>query len=320
MKTASFYGLLLGLCILGATFLTGCQSMAADPRPGEPASGAMLDKSGDGQLQKMIREIAPLFKQEHFRQEGMDLAYNLFTPANMEPGKKYPLVLFIADASTAGRDITAPLLQGYGALVWASPEAQAAHPCFVVVPQFSGVAVNDAYEHSKEADSVLPLLNEIAGKYPVDAARVYATGQSMGGMMAMYYNIEMPEIFAASLFVDCHWDEKGFDKLVQKPFIFVYAGDKGKSYKTMQAIDAAARKMGKSFTWSEWSARLPIAEQDALARTMLAKGQPINLIGFENGTVLPENVQGSEHMYSFDHAYRLAPLRDWLFRHSLETR
>ena len=288
------------------------------PRLGEPGMGATLDKSGDETLQRMIREVAPKFRQLEYSANGMSMRYSLFSPENPEPGKKYPLVLFIADASTPGADVKSPLLQGYGGLVWASPEAQAKNPCHVLVPQFSGVAVNDAYEHTPEADFLVSLLGAVVKENAVDASRLYATGQSMGGMLAMYYNIKYPRLFAASLFVDCHWDRAGLDRLVERPFIMVYAGNSGKSRETGQAIEEAARRMGRSYTWAEWSARLPLERQDELAATQLEKGQPINLFGFEPGSVLPESGRGSEHMYSFDCAYRLAPARNWLFGHALK--
>lgn len=55
-------------------------------------------------------------------------------------------VIFMADASTSDTDVTRPLTQGYGAIVWATEVWQAdRHPCYVLVPQYSGVTVNDAY-------------------------------------------------------------------------------------------------------------------------------------------------------------------------------
>lgn len=293
-------------------------SQSEGPTLGAPSMGSPMDKSGDAQLQTLIAEIAPKFSQGKFQDGDITLNYNLFVPEKIEKGKKYPLVLFIADASTVGANTATPLTQGYGALVFASPESQKANPCFVLVPQFSGVAVNDAYQRTPEVATALALLKKVAADNPVDQLRIYSTGQSMGGMISMFYDIENPGIFAASMFVDSHWDTTGFDRLVETPFIFFYAGENGKAFKMRDAIENAARHMGKSYTWSEWSARLPLAQQDELAKVMLSKGQPINIIGFENGTVLPEGVSGSEHMYSFDHAYQIAPARDWLFRQSLK--
>lgn len=305
-----------GLIFLALLFVASC-AVATGPRLGEKASGPMLDKSADAELAALKQQVMPLFRQHEFKGEGYTLQYSLFSPSKMEVGKKYPLLLFMADASTAGRDVTSPLEQGYGALLWATREAQEKNPCFVLVPQFSGVAVDDAYQHTPEIEGVLELVAKIVRENAIDPARLYTTGQSMGGMISMYYNIAHPGIFAASLFVDCHWDSANFNELVKHPFVLISAGDKGKSWICARAIEDACRAAGVSYTWAEWSARLPQTTQDELAATMLGKGQPVNLIGFENGTVLPESGQGSEHMYSFDHAYRLTPVREWLFKYSL---
>lgn len=281
---------------------------------GTPGGGPVIDKSGDAVLQEMIKTEVPEFKQLTYNdsETGKSLQYNLFTPKNIEAGKKYPLVLFMADASTPGTDATRPLTQGYGALVWATSEWQSEHPCYVLVPQYSGVAVNDAYQHTDEVDMVMRLVKETAKDKNVDDKRLYTTGQSMGGMISMYYNVTYPEVFAASIFVDCHWDSATFPELVKHKFTFITAGKAG----TFDALETAARDAGVKYEYEEWSAKLTQQEQDKLASEELAKGAPINIINFESKTVLPADGKGSEHMYSFDYAYRLLPVREWLFRQS----
>lgn len=285
-------------------------------RLGAPGGGPVIDKSGDAVLQTMIKKIVPEFSQLEFsdKESGKTMKYNLFSPKGNDSTKQYPLVLFIADASTPGEDYTTPLTQGYGALVWATDEWQSEHPCYVLVPQFSGVGVNDAYEHTDEVDIVIRMLKSIAAEKNVDNSRLYTTGQSMGGMISMYYNITYPEIFAASMFVDCHWDTGKFDQLAEHVFTYVTAGKTGKSFGNIQALEDAAKKDGVKYEYESWSAKLPQAEQDSLATAMLAKGAPINIINFTPKSVLPDDGKGSEHMYSFDYAYKLTPVREWLFK------
>lgn len=284
------------------------------PQLGTPGGGPVIDKSADSVLQAMIKIEVPQFKQFEYKDKetGKTIQYNLYTPANAESGNAYPLVLFMADASTPGTDVTRPLTQGYGALVWATAEWQAKHPCYVLVPQYSGVAVNDAYEHTDEVDMVARLVKQISEQPSVDTKRLYTTGQSMGGMISMYYNSAYPDLFAASIFVDCHWDSATFPELVKHKFTFITAGKAG----TFGALEEAADKAGVKYEYEEWSARLPQQEQDRLASEELAKGAPINIINFESKTVLPADGKGSEHMYSFDYAYRLTPVREWLFKQS----
>lgn len=285
------------------------------PQLGTPGGGPVIDKSGDAVLQAMIRTEVPEFRQFEYTDAptGKTLKYSLFTPEKIQPGKKYPLVLFMADASTPGTDVTRPLTQGYGALVWATADWQALHPCYVLVPQYSGVAVNDAYEHTDEVDMVMRLVKRtVSDNNSIDSKRLYTTGQSMGGMISMYYNVTYPDVFAASIFVDCHWDSATFPELVKHKFTFITAGKAG----TFGTLEKAADDAGVRYEYAEWSARLPQPEQDSLARALLAEGAPINIINFEAGTVLPPDGKGSEHMYSFDCAYRLTPVREWLFRQS----
>ena len=286
------------------------------PRLGSPGGGPAIDKTGDSTLQAMIKTLLPDFKQLEYTdaETGKTMKYNLFSPQDIKQGAKYPLVLFMADASTPGDDYTTPLTQGYGALVWATAESQEKNPCYVLVPQFSGVAVNDAYEHTDEVDMVIRMLRKVAADNNVDTARLYTTGQSMGGMISMYYNITYPDVFAASLFVDCHWDTSNFDELAKHKFVYVTAGKSGKSFACIEAVESAARQDGVEYEDDTWSAKLPAAEQDSHPSAMLAKGAPVNIINFTPKSVLPDDGKGSEHMYSFDYAYRLTPVRDWLFK------
>lgn len=287
------------------------QGRRGGPQLGQPGGGPSIDKTGDTVLQSMIKDLLPYFKQFEFTDSvtGKSMAYNLYSPKNIERGKKYPLVLFMADASTPGTDASRPLTQGYGALVWATDNWQTKHPCYVLVPQYSGVAVNDAYEHTDEVDMVARLVKKIASQYQIDNNRLYTTGQSMGGMISMYYNSAYPDLFAASIFVDCHWDSATFPELVKHKFVFITAGKAG----TFDALEQAAENAGVTYEYTEFSAKLPQTEQDSLARAILAKGAPITIINFASKSVLPDDGKGSEHMYSFDYAYRLTPVREWLF-------
>ncbi|MDE6399849.1 MAG: hypothetical protein K2L68_03200, partial [Muribaculaceae bacterium] len=168
------------------------------------------------------------------------------------------------------------------------------------------------YQHTDEVDIVARLVKNVSASNQVDSNRIYTTGQSMGGMISMYYNSAYPDLFAASIFVDCHWDSATFPELVKHRFVFITAGKAG----TFDTLEQAADNAGVRYEYTEFSAKLPQSEQDALASDILAKGAPITIINFESKTVLPDDGKGSEHMYSFDFAYRLTPVREWLFRQS----
>ncbi len=61
------------------------------------------------------------------------LPYRLFVPKDYDPAKSYPLVLALHGAGERGVDNTRQ--GGNGLLSWTEAKVQAAHPCFVLLPQ-----------------------------------------------------------------------------------------------------------------------------------------------------------------------------------------
>lgn len=279
------------------------------------AAGPFIDKTCDTVLTQMREEIMPQFKCLSYTDvaTGRKMEYTLFYPRRITKGVEYPMVLFMADATTAGPDVMRPVSQGYGAMVWATLADQAKHPSYILVPQFSGVAVNDACKVTAEADVLERLIAKVIKDNQVDASRIYATGQGMGGMLAMHLNIQCPKLFAASVFVDSHWDETALPKLADKRFVYITAGDRGRSYATASSLASIMREKGRSTATKEWSARLSIAEQNRLAADLLSQGRSGNFITFSNGTTLPEDGNGSEQLYAYDKAFQLTSVRNWLF-------
>src|SRR5262249_39817243 len=71
------------------------------------------------------------------RETGDVLPYNLFVPTGYDPDESYPLVLFMHDAGATSPLADTTLVQGLGAVAWASPSDRAKHPAFVLAPQYS---------------------------------------------------------------------------------------------------------------------------------------------------------------------------------------
>lgn len=285
------------------------------PALGSKGAGASYDKSSDTTLARLIAEVEPRFRQHSFHDiiSGKTIDYNLLLPEMTDTAATYPLVLFMADASTPGRNLTYPLTQGYGALVWGTDDWQSEHPCIVLVPQFSGVAVNDEFEKTPEVDAVIRLVDDIANNYPVDTDRIYTTGQSMGGMISMYYLVTYPNVFAAAMPVDCHWDFTTFNRLVDNKIMYITTGGNPKSQAGVAEMLRQAKVQEITCDSLTINARLTLATQDAMLQKMLRRNAPLNIVVFEKGTVVPEGSNENEHMHSFDPAYRLKPAREWLF-------
>lgn len=320
MKTTAIIIALTTLVLGGCASKTESNSEnlpKCGPQIGGPGMGGGQRPAPSPELQALIDETVPSFKQHvYVNEKGDSLQYNLYTPKDMEPGKRYPLVLFMADASTPGPDPLTPLIQGYGGLIWAAPEFQAKHPAYVLVPQYSYITVDNKWQTMPEVDETIELLNDIAGREQIDTDRLYTTGQSMGGMMSLYFNIKYPDVFAASMFVSCQWDVAKMAGFKDKKFVYITAGGDKEATGGADALKALLRKEDAPFAEATWSARLPEAEQDSLAASLLAKGEPRNFITFEGNSVLPADGKGMVHMASFNFAYKLAPVCDWLFKQS----
>lgn len=302
--------------------LTACHSLPSAPEAaaaGWDRAYGGADKSSDTQLLQLRQQLAPKFQTLSFKDpvNGVEMQYKLFVPPGYraeDKGKHYPLVMFIADASTAGKGADAPLMQGYGGIIWASDAVQQREPVFVLVPSYTATAVNDQWQTTPEVDTTLRLLKTTMAEYHINPRRVYTTGQSMGGMISFYLNSVEPDLFAASMFVGSQWDIGVLQPLTRAKFIYTVSAADEKASRGMNEVGQMLQQAGVRFGETEFSARLPQSEQNAQVSALLAQNRPINFIRFTPGTVTPAGYsgKGGEHMYSFDYAYLLAPAREWL--------
>lgn len=304
----------IGICTAGT------KNNSADS--GWDSSCGGVDKSFDEKLLEMRKTIAPKFQLLEFQDEetGRTMVYNLFIPENYDGSQEYPLVMFISDGSTVAKDKRAPLMQGYGGIIWATKESQAENPCFILAPTYDGPEniVNDNFETSEEAGITLRLLETVIEGYNIDKDRVYATGQSMGCMTSFYLNITNPDLFAASLYVSGQWDPAVLEEVADDRFFYIAAEGDVKASAGMEALKEILDKKGAGYAEARWSAQLPESEQDELANQLIAQGQNINIIHFTEGSVVPEGINGNkkefyEHMYGFDYGYLIPAVREWLF-------
>ena len=140
----------------------------------------------------------------------------------------------------------------------------------------------------------------------------------MGGMMSFYFNITHPDLFAASLFVSSQRDTSKMHDFGRKHFFYIVAGGDQKAYGGMQDLAKVLKANDGRVVSASWSAKLPGEEQERLAEELIARGGNINFIKWETGSVLPETGRAMEHMASFDYGYKIAAVRDWLFKQSKE--
>jgi hypothetical protein len=132
-------------------------------------------------------------KRVYKDQSGNVMPYRLFRPERIVNSRKYPLVLFLHGAAGSGTD-GEKQLQGanmFGGLVWALPENQKRFSAFVVAPQ-SNINWPAAKIEPGRRPVLIPglglgsrlaleIVEQLVSEFPIDSARIYVTGHSMGG-------------------------------------------------------------------------------------------------------------------------------------------
>lgn len=267
---------------------------------------------------KVINLVVDDFKQLEYKdpRTGKALKYNLFVPKNYDKNKSYPMVMFIHDAGVTSNETKATLIQGLGAVIWATPSEQAKHECFVLAPQYAGATVNDNSETTDDLDTTVSLINSLESQYSIDKNRLYTTGQSMGCMSSIALNIKYPDLFAASLLVAGQWDPTVVSPLAKdKLWIIVSEGDV-KAFPGMNAITATLDKAGAKISRATWDGRASAAEFASDVNKMIAEGNDIKYTVLKKGTVIPADQiddGGNNHRYTWRIAYTIEGVRDWLF-------
>ena len=263
--------------------------------------------------------IVENFKQFVYKdpKTGTSVKYNLYIPKNYDKNKKYPLVLFMHDKGVLSEDTKTALFQGNGATSFATPEEQARHEAFVLAPQYSRQVVDDNGDITSDLDATVNLIRDyLISKYSINEKKLYATGQSMGGMMAIVMNYKYPELFAASYLVACQWNPKEVSTMAKNNlWITVSTGD-AKAYPGMNAITSELIKRGATVAKDNWRADYTDAQFLEGARKVIAQKSNIKYTTLEKGTnpYLPKDANpGLEHSGTWKVAYNIPGIKDWMF-------
>jgi poly(3-hydroxybutyrate) depolymerase len=148
------------------------------------------------------------------------LRYGLFMPAGYDPGKSYPMIVYMhGSRDTVSRD-----------LGWYQPVVQREHPCFVLTPkcEVSDQGWGNTWKegYTTATAKTLGLVDSLVRRYPIDANRLYLYGISMGGFGVFSVLAKEKGKFAAAYSVCGGSDVAAASKLTGTPlWIFHGAND-----------------------------------------------------------------------------------------------
>lgn len=301
-----------------AVTLTGAAPLPATGEAGPPAFGSEpLSLPTGGALNLVVDDFAQ--GEFHDPETGDTLAYNLFVPKDRDPAVALPLVLFMHDAGATSTIVDTTLVQGLGAVSWASPDDQARHPAIVLAPQYAAQVVDDQSRASSLLDTTLHLLDRVAAEQNADRARLYATGQSGGGMMSIAMMVKEPDRFAAAFLVACQWDPAVVAPLAQQKLWVVVSEGDAKAFPGQNAIMEVIEGAGTRVARASWDGTSTPEAFGTLVAAQTAAAAPVNYSVLKLGTVVPEGQEdnpGSNHVNTWRIAYTIPGIRDWILRQS----
>jgi predicted peptidase len=177
--------------------------------------------------------LRPAFEKLSFATaDGQSLPYRLLRPERPEADKVYPLVIMLHGSGQIGTDNESQL--DNLALSWAQPEMRSRYPAYVAVPQFPARTANyqvstmDKLLASHPGAALLPLfelVDQLTATLPVDAARIYLVGFSMGASAAWHAMLLHQGKFAAAVLLSGVPPERTLAPLLQSVPLLICHGD-----------------------------------------------------------------------------------------------
>ena len=257
---------------------------------------------------------ASKFRQYSFKDEGHELAYNLFVPENTE--RPLPLVVFMHDMGSVSDEPDHTLRQGIGALVWADEKEQEKRPCYVLAPQYGEKSAHDDYTVGWAAEATIQLIEHLCSQYNIDKARIYGTGQSMGTMMLCELLIRHPRFFAGCFLTAGQWDPERMAAIRDEHVWIMVSERDGRAFPIMGACMEAVERAGGTVARGHVDARADEETKARFCQEVLAQGTNIQFTWLDGDSVLlpgAPDFPAVYHMYTWKWAYLFEPIRAWLF-------
>jgi predicted esterase len=274
------------------------------PRPGDPEP--VSPAQPPPQPEQPVEETPPpeaitrppyldptgLFEAREYRSaEGQALPYRLFTPNGYDPGKQYPLIIFLHGASARGNDNERQLggPGQWGTATWTREEIQQAHPAFVLAPQANRPGsrwVNQwrANPMRNPADKeplelLVELLDELGQEFSIDPDRLYMTGLSMGGFGTWIAISRYPDKFAAAIPICGGGDPSALALTTTKVWAFHGSADRAVPPRRSREMIEALRRVGAEPRYTEYpkvahNAWVYAYQEPELAEWLFAQRKP----------------------------------------------
>ena len=276
-------------------------------------------------------------------EDGSWLNYHLYIPEGYDAKdaalEDLPLVVHFPSGDYRYEDdgrYMGALFSHPDAVFWATEEAQAENPAFVVTVG----GLQDSNWGNKESamlTNYLSIVEKIAADYNVDTSRIYAISLA-GGTQAMYYAIlENPGLFAAQIttayepyhvYKDVELGEEKYAELLDLMPTWIFAGmDDGSGLGCLGEDDTRnkgerLRDIGLAMIEKGYDIDMAYGENGELMWNGLLRGEEAEAVALEQieratgddliTLFMPNTILQTGH-WSWNATYSNAAVRDWLF-------
>lgn len=208
------------------------------------------------------QDAAVFERAQYVNASGDTLRYRLLKPANYNPKKKYPLVIFLHGSGERGTDNEAQIK--HITALFTDEQNRQQFPCFVFAPQcppdnrwMDRVSPEATVQQKSEAAPPLQLTREAVDQlmktYKINKKRQYVTGLSMGGFGTWDLITRYPKRFAAAIPI-CGGGDPGKAIPIKKLPIWVFHGADDPVVKPERSRDmvAALKAAGSKVKYTEY--------------------------------------------------------------------
>lgn len=207
-------------------------------------------------------------KKQFTTNSGYKLNYRVLYPADYEPDKQYPLILFLHGAGERGNDNEAQLF--HGGNLFASHENRTNYPAIIIAPQCPAeiywvdyVRPNAEGEKryfypsnaiTKALAAVKELVDSYISKGLIDKSNMHITGLSMGGIATFDLVFRYPDMFVTATPICGGVNTQRAESFKGKTVFRIFHGDEDSVVDAQFSRDAhaALQKAGAKVSYKEY--------------------------------------------------------------------
>ena len=187
-------------------------------------------------------------KTEFKDSAGSILRYAILKPAKVKPETKYPLVVSLHGSGGRGNQNWQGNCAANRAL--GKPDRRQKYPCYIIAPTVG----RDERWGGAPLTALMELIKSSLKEHPIDPARIYVTGQSMGGAGTYAAIMKEPNLFAAAVPVCGRGQTDLAKKIVHLPiWIFHGANDQVVPTRHSREMVEALKKAGGKPIYTEYA-------------------------------------------------------------------